>query len=54
MHVEICKQIKHGPIINYEKVKLSLCLTNEALRHEDIWGSECIDPCFLDFGTSWR
>jgi hypothetical protein len=36
------------------KVKLSLCLTNEALHHEDIWGSGCIDPHFLDLGTSWR
>jgi hypothetical protein len=24
--------------------KLSLCLTNQALRHEDVWGSGCIDP----------
>jgi hypothetical protein len=36
------------------KVKLSLCLTNEAVRHEDVWGSGCIDPRFLDLGTSWR
>jgi hypothetical protein len=26
----------------------------EALRHEDVWGSGCIDPSFLDLGTSWR
>jgi hypothetical protein len=25
------------------KVKLSLCLTNKHLRHEDVWGSRCID-----------
>jgi hypothetical protein len=37
-----------------EKVKLSLCLTNQALRHEDVWRSGCIDPHFLDLGTSWR
>jgi hypothetical protein len=36
------------------KVKLSLCLTTKALRHEGIWGSGCIDPHFLDLGTSWR
>jgi hypothetical protein len=36
------------------KVKLSLCLTNWALRHEGVWGSGCIDPHFLDLGTSWR
>jgi hypothetical protein len=34
------------------KVKLSLCLTNLALRHEGIWGSGCIDLHFLDLGTS--
>jgi hypothetical protein len=35
-------------------VKLSLCLTNYTLRHEDVWGSGCIDPHFLDLGTSCR
>jgi hypothetical protein len=24
------------------------------VRHEGVWGSECIDPHFLDLGTSWR
>jgi hypothetical protein len=37
-----------------KKVKLSLCLTNYALRREGVWGSRCIDPYFLDLGTSWR
>jgi hypothetical protein len=37
-----------------EKAKLSLCLTNYALRHEGVWGSGCIDPHILDVGTSWR
>jgi hypothetical protein len=37
-----------------KKVKLSLCLTNQALRHDGVWGSGCIDPHFLDLGTSWR
>jgi hypothetical protein len=32
----------------------SLCLTNYALRHEDIRGSECTDPRILNFGTVWR
>jgi hypothetical protein len=36
------------------KVKLSLCFTNQALRHEGVWGSGCVDPHFLDLGTSWR
>jgi hypothetical protein len=37
----------------WRKVKLSLCLTNEALRHEGVWGSGCIEPHFLDLGTSF-
>jgi hypothetical protein len=36
------------------KVKLSMCLSNEALRHEDVLGSGCIDPRVLDLGTGWR
>jgi hypothetical protein len=35
-------------------VKLSLCLTNEELRHEGVWGSRCIDPHFPDLGTRSR
>jgi hypothetical protein len=35
-----------------QKVKLSLCLTNYAPRHEDVWGSGCIDPRIPDLGTS--
>jgi hypothetical protein len=27
-----------------KKVKLSICLTNEGLRHEGVWGSGCTDP----------
>jgi hypothetical protein len=27
---------------------------NQALRHEGVWGSWCIDPRFLIFGTRWR
>jgi hypothetical protein len=37
-----------------KKVKLSLCLINYALSHEDVWGSRCIHPPILDLGTSWR
>jgi hypothetical protein len=36
------------------KVKLSLCLTNQALSHEGLWGSGCIEPHFDDLSTSWR
>jgi hypothetical protein len=24
------------------------------VRHEDVWGSGCIDPRFLDLGISFR
>jgi hypothetical protein len=33
------------------KATLSLCLTNYALQHKGVWGSECINPHFLDIGT---
>jgi hypothetical protein len=36
-------------ICKVKKSKLSLCL-----RHEDNWGSGCIDPRFVDLGTNWR
>jgi hypothetical protein len=35
-------------------VKLSLCLANYALRHDNEWWSACIDPDILDFDASWR
>jgi hypothetical protein len=35
------------------KGKLSLYLTNYAVCHEDVWGSGCTDPHFLDLSTSW-
>jgi hypothetical protein len=41
-------------VYQVKKVRLSLCLTNYALRHEDVWGSGCINPHFLGLGTSWR
>jgi hypothetical protein len=41
-------------LLHMYKVKLSLCSTNESLRHEDVWGSGCTDPRFLDLGTSCR
>jgi hypothetical protein len=30
-----------------------MSLTNSALRHENVWGSECIDPRIIDLGTIW-
>jgi hypothetical protein len=44
---------KSSTTIN-KKVKLFLCWTNWALHHEGVWRSGCIDPHFLDLGTSWR
>jgi hypothetical protein len=46
--------LTHFCLISLVKVKLSLCLTNYALRHEDVLWSGCIDPRILDLGTSWR
>jgi hypothetical protein len=43
---------KYKQVKEKKKVKLSLCLTNQALRHEDVWGSGHIDPHILDLGTS--
>jgi hypothetical protein len=36
------------------KIKLSLCLTREALGHEDVRWSGCTDPRSLYLGTNWR
>jgi hypothetical protein len=38
----------------HENIKLPLCLTNLAPCHKGVWGNGCIDPHFLDLGTSWR
>jgi hypothetical protein len=35
------------------KLKLSTCLTNSALRDEDVWWNGCIYPHFLDIGSNW-
>jgi hypothetical protein len=35
------------------KVNLSLCLTNQKLRHEDVWKNQFIDPHILNLGTRW-
>jgi hypothetical protein len=32
--------------VTVKKVRLSLCLTNLALRHEGVWGNGRIDPHF--------
>jgi hypothetical protein len=60
-----CLEMTHTSIMNavvktmnftlesFLKVKLFLCLTYQALSHEDVWGSGCIDSHFIDLGTSW-
>jgi hypothetical protein len=59
-HWNICfskitkKRVSLFSYYKVKKVNLFLCLTNKALRHEGVRGSECIDPHFLDLGTSWR
>jgi hypothetical protein len=56
-HINSCHFMSYarGSGISVEsKVQLSPCLTDEALRHEDVWESGCIDPHFLDLGSSWR
>jgi hypothetical protein len=35
------------------RIKLSLCLTHSALRHEDVWGNGRTDPRLLVLGVSW-
>jgi hypothetical protein len=41
-------------IFCYKNAKQSLRLTNQAPRQEDVPGSGCVGPRFLDIGTSWR
>jgi hypothetical protein len=52
--LKVAYHTKYSHIAKLKKLKLSLCLINQALRHEDVWGSGGIDPCFLDLSTSWR
>jgi hypothetical protein len=47
VHVSRCVQFSCVSVTvatNVWKVNLSLCLTNKALHHEDLWGNGCIDP----------
>jgi hypothetical protein len=50
----MCKKINSEFVCIIKKVKLFLCITNYALRHEDVWGSGYTDPFILELGTSWR
>jgi hypothetical protein len=47
--VEKAQESVNDKMVN---VKSSLCLTNYALRHEDVWGSGSIDPRIFDLATS--
>jgi hypothetical protein len=47
-------ELRLDSISIYHKGKFSLCLTNQALRHEDVWESGYIDTQSLDLSTIWR
>jgi hypothetical protein len=51
---EIWSPFSTGELMETNKVKMCLCLTNLALRLEGVWGSGCIAPHFLHLGTSCR
>jgi hypothetical protein len=52
--VSICIYYQMVGWTGKKKGELSLCLTNYALCHEDVWGSRYINSRFLDLGTSLR
>jgi hypothetical protein len=41
-------------IVDKKEISRAVSNKGKALRHEGVWGSGCIDPAFLDLGTSWR
>jgi hypothetical protein len=44
----------HRRTIHEKKIKGKVVpVLNKSLCHEVVWGSGCIDPLFLDLGTSW-
>jgi hypothetical protein len=49
LQARLSKQVTEVYKCSKSKVQLA-----PVLRHEGVWGSGCIDPCFLDLGTSWR
>jgi hypothetical protein len=54
-NISTVEMLSYVGIMN--KVNMPLCLTNWVVRHEDVWGSGCIDPRpldALDLGTSCR
>jgi hypothetical protein len=50
--VDACRWIAFD--LRKVKVNLSLCLTNYHYSEKAYSGGGCIDPPFLDLGTSWR
>jgi hypothetical protein len=45
-------EFESDAFVSFTYINLSLCLTNYPLRHEGVWRSGCIHPCFLDLGTA--
>jgi hypothetical protein len=39
--------------VTTERVNWPVCLSNQALRRQDVWRSGYIDPRILDLDTSW-
>jgi hypothetical protein len=44
-------------VFTYRLTSTANCFVNKVngkIIHEGVWGSGCIDPLFLDLGTTWR
>jgi hypothetical protein len=52
--IEDTVPLLNSGIVKKKKRKMSLGLTNYVLCHGGVRGRGCIDPHFLDLGTSWR
>jgi hypothetical protein len=56
VYKSVAKSLKLYEYDHGKNVQLSLCLSNSALRHEDVWWSGCVDHVFLTsaiFGGKW-
>jgi hypothetical protein len=49
-----CVKFTAGIFINTRMELTRIDKSEEALWHEGVWGSGCIDPRFLELGISWR
>jgi hypothetical protein len=54
MTANICYLDKHKLLCTMISVSILTTGKVKLLRHEGVWGSGCIDPHFLDLGTSRR